>query len=44
MNERGYYGKTEVSYDISPFPGGIYIYQIETSEFRDAKKLIISKK
>lgn len=44
MNEKGYYGKTEISYNVSPFPAGVYIYQIETSEFRDAKKLVISKR
>jgi uncharacterized protein (DUF1501 family) len=43
INEPGYYGKTEVSYDVSRFPSGMYIYKIETREFRDAKKLIIRK-
>lgn len=43
INEQGYYGKTEVSYDVSRFPSGMYIYKIETREFRDAKKLIIRK-
>jgi uncharacterized protein (DUF1501 family) len=44
MNEPGYYGKTEVSYDVSRFPSGMYIYKIETREFRDSKKLIIRKR
>lgn len=43
INEQGYYGKTEVSYDVSRFPSGMYIYKIETREFSDAKKLIIRK-
>jgi uncharacterized protein (DUF1501 family) len=43
INESGYYGRTEVSYDVSRLPSGIYIYKIETREFKDAKKLIIKK-
>ena len=44
INDAGFYGRTEVSFDVSRFPSGVYIYKIETREFKDAKKLIIKKR
>ena len=36
-------GENKISVDLREVPNGIYFYQIETSYFKDAKKLIIQK-
>jgi hypothetical protein len=36
-------GSYELSFDGSKLSSGIYFYQLQTSEFNDVKKMILSK-
>ena len=41
LNEYRYFGSTEVPFDVSGLPAGMYVYKLETAEYKASKRLLV---